>query len=50
MHSINQQLTPRVVDFLMYVVISIVLLKGLAVAVGFGIMARLAPRRPRWWT
>src|SRR5215211_1013593 len=33
MHSINQQLTPRVVDFLLYVVITLVLLKGLAVAV-----------------
>jgi hypothetical protein len=27
-----------------------VLLKGLAVAMGFGVIARLAPRRPRWWT
>lgn len=50
MHSINQQLTPRVVDFVLYVVIAIVLLKGVAVGVGFGIMGRLAPRRPRWWT
>ena len=50
MHSVNQQLTPRVVDFLLYVVIALVLLKGVAVGVGFGILARLAPRRPRWWT
>jgi hypothetical protein len=50
MHSVNQQLTPRVVDFLLYVVIAIVLLKGIAVGVGFGIIARLSPRRPRWWT
>jgi hypothetical protein len=50
MHSVNQQLTPRVVDFLLYVVIAIVLIKGLAVGVGFGILARLSPRRPRWWT
>jgi hypothetical protein len=50
MHSVNQQLTPRVVDFILYVVIAVVLLKGLAVGVGFGIIARLSPRRPRWWT
>jgi len=50
MHSINAQITPRVVDFVLYVVIAAVLLKGLAVGVGFGIMARLSPRRPRWWT
>jgi hypothetical protein len=50
MHSINAQITPRVVDFVLYVVIAVVLLKGLAVGVGFGIMARLSPRRPRWWT
>ena len=50
MHSVNANITPRVVDFVMYVVIAVVLLKGLAVGVGFGIMARLAPRRPRWWT
>jgi hypothetical protein len=50
MHSVNAQLTPRVVDFVLYVVIAIVLLKGVAIGVGFGIMARLSPRRPRWWT
>jgi hypothetical protein len=50
MHSVNQQLTPRVVDFLLYVLIAIVLIKGIAVGVGFGIIARLSPRRPRWWT
>jgi len=50
MHAVNQQLTPRVVHFLLYVVIATVLIKGVAVGVGFGIIARLSPRRPRWWT
>jgi len=50
MHSVNPQITPRAVDFVLYTVIAIVLLKGLAVGVGFGIMARLSPRRPRWWS
>lgn len=50
MHSVNPQITPRVVDFVLYTVIAVVLLKGLAVGVGFGIMARLSPRRPRWFS
>jgi hypothetical protein len=50
MHSVNAQITPRVVDFVLYTVIAVVLIKGLAVGVGFGIMARLSPRRPRWWS
>src|SRR3954452_20092389 len=50
MHSVNPMITPRAVDFVIYVVIAVVLLKGIAVGVGFGIMARLSPRRPRWWT
>ena len=50
MHSVNPMITPRAVDFVLYVVIAVILLKGIAVGVGFGIMARLSPRRPRWWT
>lgn len=50
MHSVHPQITPRVVDFVIYTIIALVLLKGLAVGVGFGIMARLSPRRPRWWS
>ena len=50
MHAVNPQITPRVVDFAIYTIIAVVLLKGLAVGVGFGIMARLSPRRPRWWS
>jgi hypothetical protein len=50
MHSVHPQITPRVVDFVLYTVVAIVLLKGLAVGVGFGIMARLSPRRPRWFS
>ncbi|MEO6525162.1 MAG: hypothetical protein ABIP93_00915 [Gemmatimonadaceae bacterium] len=50
MHSVNPDITPRTVNFVMYVVIALVLLKGLAISVGLGIMARLSPRRPRWFT
>jgi hypothetical protein len=50
MHPVDPRITPRVVDFVLYTVIALILLKGLAVGVGFGILARLSPRRPRWWT
>jgi hypothetical protein len=50
MHSVSPEITPRVVNFVLYVVIALVLLKGLAISVGLGIMAKLSPRRPRWFT
>jgi hypothetical protein len=50
MHAVDARITPRVVDFVPYTVIAVVLLKGLGVGVGFGILAKLSPRRPRWWT
>lgn len=50
MHSVNQEITPQVVDFALYVIIAIVLLKGLAVSIGLLIMARLSPRRPAWFS
>jgi hypothetical protein len=34
----------------LYTLIAVVLLKGLMLSMGLGIMARLSPRRPRWWT
>lgn len=50
MHAVDQQITPQVVDLALYAAIAIVLLKGFMLSVGLGIMARLSPRRPRWWT
>jgi hypothetical protein len=50
MHAVDQQITPQVIDLALYMLIAIVLLKGFMVSVGLGIMARLSPRRPRWWT
>lgn len=49
MHAVDTQITPQLVDFAMYGVIALVVLKGLMVSVGLGVMARLSPRRPRWW-
>jgi hypothetical protein len=50
LHSVDPAITPQVVNLLLYGVVAVVVLKGLMVSVGLGLLARLAPRRPRWWT
>jgi hypothetical protein len=50
LHAVDQAITPRVVNLLLYAVIAAMVLKGLMVSIGLGLLARLAPRRPRWWT
>jgi len=50
MHSVDPAITPQVVTLLLYAAIAAVLLKGLMVSVGLALLARLAPRRPRWWS
>jgi hypothetical protein len=50
MHAVDPAITPQVVNLLLYGVIGVVLLKGMMVSVGLGLLARLAPQRPRWWT
>ena len=50
MHSVDPAITPQVVTLLLYGLVAMVVLKGLMVSVGLGLLARLAPRRPRWWT
>jgi hypothetical protein len=49
LHAVDPTITPQVVDVLLYMVIAVVLLKGLMVSVGLGVIARLSPRRPGWW-
>jgi hypothetical protein len=50
MHAVDPAITPQVVTLLLYGAIGVVLLKGMMVSVSLGLLARLAPRRPRWWT
>ncbi len=50
MHAVDQQITPQLVDVAVYALIAIVLLKGFMVSVGLGILARMSPQRPRWYT
>jgi hypothetical protein len=49
LHAVDPTITPQVVDIVLYALIALVLLKGLMVSVGLGVIARLSPRRPRWW-
>ena len=48
-HAVEYQ-APQVVSVLLYGVIAFLLLKGLMVSMALAMLARLAPRKPRWWT
>jgi hypothetical protein len=50
MHAVDPAITPRVVDVVIYLLIALVVIRGLMVSVGLGVMAGLSPRRPRWWS
>jgi hypothetical protein len=50
MHAVDPTITPQVVEIAIYLVIAIVLIRGLMVSIGLGVMAGLSPRRPRWWS
>ena len=50
LHAVDPTITPKVVDIAIDLVIALVVIRGLMVSVGFGVMAGLSPRRPRWWS
>ena len=50
MHAVDTEITPQLVELALYAVIAIVVLKGLMMSVALGVLARLSPRRPRWWS
>jgi len=50
MHAVDPTITPKVVDVVIYLLIALVVIRGLMVSVGLGVMAGLSPRRPRWWS
>jgi len=50
LHAVDPTITPKVVDVAIYLVIALVVIRGLMVSVGLGVMAGLSPRRPRWWS
>ena len=50
LHAIDPSITPPVVEIIVYVLIGVVVVRGLMVSIGLGVMAGLSPRRPRWWS
>ena len=50
MHAVDPTITPQVVEIAIYLVIAVVVVRGLMVSIGLGVMAGLSPRRPRWWS
>ena len=49
LHAVDPTITPQVVEIAIYLVIALVVIRGLMVSVGLNVMAGLSPRRPRWW-
>ncbi|HEY2026760.1 MAG TPA: hypothetical protein VGG78_07100 [Gemmatimonadaceae bacterium] len=47
LHAVNPDITPQLVDLALYALLALVVLKGFTVSVSLGLIARLAPRRPR---
>jgi hypothetical protein len=47
LHAVNPDITPQLVDLALYALLALVVLKGLTVSASLGLIARLAPRRPR---
>jgi uncharacterized membrane protein len=50
LHAVDPTITPKVVDVVIYLLIALVVIRGLMVSVGLGVMAGLSPRRPRGWS
>jgi hypothetical protein len=50
LHAVDPTITPQVVDIALYALIAVVMLKGFMVSLGLAMIARLSPRRPRWWS
>jgi len=50
LHAVDPSITPKVVHVAIYLVIALVVIRGLMVSVGLGVLAGLSPRRPRWWS
>jgi hypothetical protein len=50
LHAVDPTITPQVVEIATYLVIALIVIRGLMVSVGLNVMAGLSPRRPRWWS
>lgn len=50
LRAVDPIITPLAFDLALYALLAVLLLQGLTVGVGLAVLARLAPRRPRWWS
>ena len=50
LRAVDPIVTPLAFDLAVYALLAMLLLQGLTVGVGLAVLARLAPRRPRWWS
>jgi hypothetical protein len=50
LRDVDPAVTPVVFDVVLYGLVGVVVLQGVTIGLGAGVLARLAPRRPRWWT
>lgn len=50
MRDVDPVVTPFLVDAARFGLLALLLLQGLTVGVALLVLARSAPRRPRWWT
>lgn len=50
LRATDPTISPVALDAALYGLVALVLLQGLTVGVSLSVLARLAPRRPRWWT
>lgn len=48
--AVDPVLTPLVLALLLHGLVALVVIQGLTVGVALCVLARLAPRRPRWWS
>jgi hypothetical protein len=48
--AVDPVFTPVLLSAFLYTLVGFVVLQGLTIGVGLGVVARIAPRRPRWWT
>jgi hypothetical protein len=50
LRDVDPAVSPVALDLVLYALVGLVVLQGLTIGLGAGVLARLAPRRPRWWT
>ena len=50
LRAVDPIITPLAFDLALYALLAVLILQGLTVGVALAVLARMAPRRPRWWS